>query len=290
VTRLLTAEQVARAFHDSCLAELDALKPGNVHRFGDDDRMSVADFESSARVAAPALAAPGLSVGERIRRSVEATIDAVGHNTNLGIVLLCAPLATASLEPTNGNLRERLAKVLAGLSLEDAREVYAAIRRAKPGGLGQAPAHDVGGDPEITLLEAMKAAEGRDRIAWNYTHDFADIFDLGLPRLKQAMADSNSQPSATTSVYLGFLASIPDTLIARKFGMVQAIEVQQEAKAVAARFDNRADEQVRKRDLMAFDRSLKERGLNPGTSADLVVATLFAASLQALEIGCERPV
>ena len=225
-------------------------------------------------------------MGERIRRSVEATIDAVGHNTNLGIILLCAPLAAASLEPAGGDLRERLARVLAGLSIDDAREAYAAIRRAKPGGLGQAPAHDVGGEPEITLLEAMQAAEGRDRIAWNYTHDFADIFDLGVPRLKQAMADSNSRPSATTSVYLSFLASIPDTLIARKFGMAQAIEVQQEAKAVVAKFDNPADERVRKGDLMAFDRSLKARGLNPGTSADLTVATLFAASLQALEMGC----
>jgi triphosphoribosyl-dephospho-CoA synthase len=286
VTRPLTAEQVAGAFLDACLAELDALKPGNVHRFGDEDvRMSVADFESSARVAAPALAAPGLSVGELIRKSVEATIDAVGHNTNLGIILLCAPLAAASLEP-GGDLRERLAKVLARLNVADARETYAAIRRAKPGGLGQAPAHDVGGEPEITLIEAMQAAEGRDRIAWNYTHDFADIFELGLPRLQQAMADSNSRPSATTSVYLGFLASIPDTLIARKFGMAQALEVQQEAKAVAARFDNRPGDEVRNRDLMAFDRSLKARGLNPGTSADLTVATLFAASLQALEMGC----
>ena len=32
----------------------------------------------------------------------------------------------------------------------------------------------------MTLLEAMRAAESRDRIAWNYTHDFADIFTLGL--------------------------------------------------------------------------------------------------------------
>jgi triphosphoribosyl-dephospho-CoA synthase len=68
--------------------------------------------------------------------------------------------------------------------------------------------------------------------------------------------------------------------------MAQALEVQQEAKAVAARFDNRPGDEVRNRDLMAFDRSLKARGLNPGTSADLTVATLFAASLQALEIGC----
>lgn len=288
MTRPLTAEQVARAFHDACLAELDALKPGNVHRFGADDvGMSVADFETSARVAAPALAAPGLSVGARIRRSVEATIDAVGHNTNLGIVLLSAPLASAALEPAGGDLRERLAKILAGLSVADAREAYAAIRYAKPGGLGEARAHDVGGEPYVTLREAMEAAEGRDRIAWNYTHDFTDIFDLGLPRFKQAMAESDSLPPAATSVYLGFLASIPDTLIARKFGITQALEVQQEAKVLVARLGNLADdEQARERDLMAFDRSLKARCLNPGTSADLTVATLFAASLQALEIGC----
>jgi triphosphoribosyl-dephospho-CoA synthase len=287
VTRPLTAEQVARAFRDACLAELDALKPGNVHRFGVDDvGMSVADFETSARVAAPALAAPGLFVGARIRRSVEATIDAVGHNTNLGIVLLSAPLASAALEPTGGDLRERLAKILAGLSVADAREAYAAIRYAKPGGLGEARAHDVGGEPDVTLLEAMEAAEGRDRIAWNYTHDFTDIFDLGLARFEQAMAESDSLPPAATSVYLGFLASIPDTLIARKFGITQALEVQQEAKVLVARLGNLADdEQARERDLMAFDRSLKARGLNPGTSADLTVATLFAASLQALEIG-----
>jgi triphosphoribosyl-dephospho-CoA synthase len=132
----------------------------------------------------------------------------------------------------------------------------------------------------------MEAAEGRDRIAWNYTHNFADIFDLGLKRFKQATAESDSLPLAATSIYLNFLASIPDTLIARKFGLAQALEVQQEAKAVEATLDNRADEQARNRGLMAFDRSLKARGLNPGTSADLTVATLFAASLQALEIGC----
>jgi len=287
VTRPLTAEQVARAFHDACLAELDALKPGNVHRFGDDDvGISVADFETSARVAAPALAAPGLSVGARIKRSVEATIDAVGHNTNLGIVLLSAPLASAALDDAAGDLRSRLAKVLAGLSVADARETYAAIRYAKPGGLGQAPAHDVGGEPDVTLLEAMEAAEDRDRIAWNYTHDFAHIFELGLPRLQRAEAQSISAPQAATAVYLGFLAALPDTLIERKFGIAQAIEVQEEAEALAARLGDLVDPKTLEPDLLAFDRSLKARGLNPGTSADLTVATLFVASLQALEMGC----
>jgi triphosphoribosyl-dephospho-CoA synthase len=248
--------------------------------------MSVADFETSARVAARALAMPMISAGVRIRLSVEATLDIVGHNTNLGIILLSAPLAAAALDGAPEDLRERLAEVLAGLDIEDTKEVYAAIRRAEPGGLGNVPQHDVGRDPEVTLLEAMAAAEGRDRIAWNYTHDFADIFDLGLPRLEQAKARWQSLPFATSFVYLGFLSSIPDTLIERKFGAVQASEVRDEAKTLDARLKGSHDPQALEPVLMEFDRSLKTRGLNPGTSADLTVATLFAASLQDLEIGC----
>jgi triphosphoribosyl-dephospho-CoA synthase len=279
----LTATQVAQAFRDACLAELDALKPGNVHRFGDDPRMSVSDFETSARVAAPPLAKAGASVGARIRATVAATIDAVGHNTNLGIILLTAPLASAALSNAAGDLRGGLAEVLAGLTVEDAKEAYAAIREANPGGLGEVPRHGVGPEPTITLLEAMEAAEGHDRIAWNYSHGFADVFDLGLPRLRKAITRWRSAPFATTAVYLGFLATIPDTLIARKFGRAQAIEVQQEAKALVARFDECEGPSAVERDLRDFDRSLKARGLNPGTSADLTVATLFAASLEALE-------
>jgi triphosphoribosyl-dephospho-CoA synthase len=286
VTRPLTSQEVAQAFRDACLAELDALKPGSVHRFSDDPRMSVADFEASACVAAPALAMPMISAGVRIRLSVEATLDIVGHNTNLGIILLGAPLAAAALDGGAGDLRRRLAKVLARLDIEDAREAYSAIRRAEPGGLGNAPQHDVGTDPEVTLLEAMAAAEGRDRIAWNYTHDFADIFDLGLPRFQRAMERWQFLSFATSLVYLGFISAIPDTLIERKFGTAKAVGVREEAKALEVRLRSSEDPQALEPELMELDRSLKTRGLNPGTSADLTVATLFAASLQALEIGC----
>jgi triphosphoribosyl-dephospho-CoA synthase len=285
VTRPIASQEVAQAFRDACLAELDALKPGNVHRFADDHRMTVTDFETSARVAAPALAMPTISVGVRIRLSVEATLSIVGHNTNLGIILLCAPLAAAALGPASGDLRKRLGSVLAGLDIEDARNAYLAIRGAKPGGLGEVTRHGVESEPEVTLLEAMEAAEDRDRIAWNYVHDFADIFELGLPRFEQAMAQWHSLSVATTFAYLGFLAAVPDTLIVRKFGSATAAEVLEEARTLAAHLESSADLQALEPKLMEFDRSLKLRGLNPGTSADLTVATLFSASLQALEIG-----
>ncbi len=89
---------IGEAIRWACLTELRALKPGNVHRFGDGHAMTVADFEASAEAIAAVFAQPGLTVGARILQSVLATQAAVGCNTNLGIVLLCAPLAEAAQE------------------------------------------------------------------------------------------------------------------------------------------------------------------------------------------------
>jgi triphosphoribosyl-dephospho-CoA synthase len=276
-------ETIVRAFHDACLAELDALKPGNVHRFRDGHHMTIADFMASADAAAPAIGRAGLPVGARIRRAVEATAAAVGQNTNLGIVLLAAPLANAALDQGKGDLQRRLARVLAGLTVDDAREAYRAIRAVLPGGLGEVPAHDVAVEPNVTLLEAMRAAETRDRIAWNYTHDFVDIFDLGLSWLRQSEERWGNGPWAVTSVYLGFLAHIPDTLIERKFGARTASKVAEEARPIESGLIECDMPETMAAPLLAFDRSLKERGLNPGTSADLTVATLFAKALQDAE-------
>jgi triphosphoribosyl-dephospho-CoA synthase len=280
LTKSLKPDAIARAFLDACLAELDALKPGNVHRFSDGDSMTVADFAASAEAAAPLIGRAGLSVGERIRLGVAATRRAAGQNTNLGIILLAAPLAAAALDRRSGDLLSRLRLILEELTVADASETYRAIRETKPGGLGDAPRHDVASEPEVSLLEAMRAAEERDRIAWNYAHGFADIFDLGGKWLKQGRERWGEGPWAVTRVYLGFLAHLPDTLIERKFGARSAALVREEAAAIEASFTASQTAETMIAPLMAFDRSLKERGLNPGTSADLTVATLFAAALE----------
>jgi triphosphoribosyl-dephospho-CoA synthase len=283
LSRPLPSEVIARAFHDACLAELDALKPGNVHRFGAGHGMSVTDFEASAAAAAPHLAQAGLGVGTRIRLAVEATKTAAGQNTNLGMLLLAGPLAAAALHSGGGDLQHRLNGVLANLSVEDAREAYRAIRHASPGGLGVAPRHDVALDPDVSLLEAMRAAEADDRIAWNYTHGFADIFALGLPSLEEGRKRWNERPWAVTGVYLGFLVAFPDTLIQRKFGAAAAAAVCKEAADMQRRLAESESPGPMAAALMDFDRALKDSGLNPGTSADLTVATLFADALQVME-------
>jgi triphosphoribosyl-dephospho-CoA synthase len=272
----LKPDAVAGAFREACLAELEALKPGNVHRFSDGHDMTVADFVASAEAAAPLIARKGVGLGERIRLAAAASRLAAGQNTNLGIILLAAPLAAAALERGQASLADKLRRVLEALTVEDAREAYRAIRETKPGGLGDAPEHDVAGEPRVSLLEAMRAAEGRDRIAWNYAHGFADIFDLGRKWLIQGSERWGEVPWAVTRVYLGFLTHLPDTLIERKFGPASAALVREEAAPIEASFTSSQAPDTMIAPLMAFDRALKERGLNPGTSADLTVATLFA--------------
>jgi triphosphoribosyl-dephospho-CoA synthase len=258
---------IAAAYIDACHDELRALKPGNVHDFADGHRMAVWQFEESAVASAPPLALQGASVGERILGAIEATRAAVGVNTNLGIVLLCAPLAMAA------EARKPLQRVLRGLTVDDARLAFRAIALAVPAGLGSAEEHDVHEAPRATLLEAMKAAGGRDRIARAYATDFEDVFRIGLPALAAAPRAPGWLPAA--SAYLAFLSAFPDSHIARKWGDAIAETVRMEAHALRQTLDW-ADPVP---GLMAFDTALKARGLNPGTSADLAVATLFAKRL-----------
>lgn len=272
-----TPETLAAAFEAACRAELEALKPGNVHVHAGGHRMSVDDFERSAAAAAPAMLAPASGVGERVLHAVTATRAAVGHNTNLGILLLCAPLVEAALR--GGPLRPGVAAVLRALSIEDAAHAFAAICLAAPGGLGESVRHDVRDPPGVGLREAMAEAAPRDRIAWNYANGMADPFETGLPALERAVARGWARPWCATAVYLRFLAAWPDTHLQRRHGSGLALRVQDEAvRAEQALLRCAAPESARA-GLLAFDAALKRLGANPGTSADLTVATLFTAGI-----------
>jgi triphosphoribosyl-dephospho-CoA synthase len=275
------AALIAQALTQACLADVRALKPGNVSVYSAGHGMVADDFVLSAQAIVEPLTAPGLRVGTRILKAVEATRVAVGCNTNLGIVLACAPLAQAALVAQPGTtLREGLQALLARLDVQDAEEAYQAIRLARPGGLGRSPTHDVGEPPRVTLAVAMAAARHRDGIARQYAEGFRDVFDVGVPRAGWALARWRSEEWATTAVYLGLLARAPDTHVARKLGPAVAREVSVEA----ARWDTALMRCHHPQSLMPmlldWDRRLKRQGINPGTTADLTVASLFALSLQ----------
>jgi triphosphoribosyl-dephospho-CoA synthase len=272
------AADLAVSFKAACLSELEAIKPGNVHIFADGHGMVVQDFVRSAEVAALAISEPGLTVGGRIYAAVHATWNAVGCNTNLGIVLLCAPLVHAAMSGNRSSLRDCLQQTLQGLTVEDAVLAYRAILQASPAGLGEGGQHDVRQYPNVTLLEAMSVAQHRDRIAWQYTHGYEDIY-VGVTRYHEALQRWERPAWAAALVYLGFLAQFPDSHIARKHGEAVAVAVQQEGLAHYRALLAMENPKQYQRDLLRFDSSLKERGLNPGTSADMTVATLLVDSL-----------
>ncbi len=194
-------------------------------------------------------------------------------------MLLCAPLAAAAGAPDGSTeLRHRLAAVLAGLDREDAANVFKAIVRANPAGLGKAEEQDVSTPPSATLREAMALAAGRDRIARAYVTDYEDIFEFGLPELSLARRHADREDEAISTLHMAYLATFSDSHIIRKHGLEAALEVQH-----AARNRERLWRPAANRDtfagLLEFDRELKAKGLNPGTTADFVVGTLYADRL-----------
>jgi triphosphoribosyl-dephospho-CoA synthase len=285
---MLSAQALETAFIESCECELRAFKPGNVSIYSEAHDMTVEDFRASARLSAPFLADDRLSLGEKIYRAVRATRDAVGCNTNLGIVLLAAPLMRAcQLDGSCGGLRQRLTQVLEGATVTDCEWVYEAIRVAAPGGLGQVDAQDVHGRaPQITLYEAMKLASGRDRIAYQYTVSFKDIFDFAIPRYHSGTSRWGDEAWAAVFVFSGLLEQYPDTHIERKFGNRFTRMVTERMTAVNLMLSQSDRPESAMQLLYEVDAEFKSSGVNPGTTADLTVACLLAVRLENLLYRC----
>lgn len=272
-------DRIATAYREACAEEIEALKPGNVHRFADGHRMNAQQFIESADVSAAPLCKTGQPLGRRVLDAVTATQASVATNTNLGIILLCAPLAMAAQNDSGKPLGVRLADTLQTLDGDDAANVFQAIALANPGGLGKADEHDVADTPTVSLIEAMETAKDRDMIARQYVTGFRDIFSGGLSAHADARHRGESGMWPAVFVYLHFLSSFPDSHIGRKWGAEMAEKIRLEADQIVKRLARTADEKARQTVLMDFDTRLKSNNINPGTSADLTVATLFANKL-----------
>lgn len=279
----MSANSVEQAYLNACLAELEALKPGNVHIFADGHGMQVQDFIKSAEVSAPVLCNDeqfgSRTLGQRILAALEVTYAAVSCNTNLGIILLAAPVVQAALQYPKLPLQTALQQVLQETTVDDAAHVYAGIRLVNPAGMGQRSEHDVSQAPQITLLAAMQLAAGQDMVARQYVEGYAQIWTQALPLYVHGIARWQRPAWALTAVYLYWLSSVPDSHIARKYGEAAALNVQQAARQHVEAFMALDNPKNYLPALLQWDQSLKQQGINPGTSADLTVITAMLAAL-----------
>jgi triphosphoribosyl-dephospho-CoA synthase len=274
----------------ACLLEASAPKPGNVSPGRHFSDLRYEDFLASALAIGEPMANAGeQSVGATIRKSIEATAQWSPSNTNLGIVLLFAPLARAAsvmgsdlLRAANARgltLRDAVRQVLDATTIDDAREVYAAISIARPGGLGRAEAQDVSTEPTMTLVEVMRLAAHRDAIASEYATGFEITFGTAVPALERARHDGLPWDEAVVETFLTLLAAVPDTHIARRSGQKLADEVTAHAQRVLAGGGVRSD--AGRRALEDMDRAVRDErnSGNPGTTADLTAAAIFVLLL-----------
>jgi triphosphoribosyl-dephospho-CoA synthase len=265
---------VATCAQAACLFEATARKPGNVHRYRDFCDLSYLDFLLSASALGPCLEQVGdRGVGATVLEIIRRTREVTATNTNLGITLLLTPLAAV---PRHQSLQDGIEPVLQSLTVADARAVYQAIRLAQPGGLGQAPDQDVAQEPTKPLREIMLMAADRDMVARQYSNGFRELFDTGLPALLHRWQQGWPLEEAIIYCHLWLMAQFPDSLISRKRGTEEA----KKAAALATFAVASADEPLSESEaLHELDAWLRECGneRNPGTTADLVNACLFAA-------------
>jgi triphosphoribosyl-dephospho-CoA synthase len=270
---------ISAAAQLSCLLEASAPKPGNVSpgRHFADTRYEHF-LASAAAIGAPLAAAASQPLGTTVLRAAQATSQWTRSNTNLGIVLLLAPLARAAFG--GGDLRASLRRVLADTTVDDARAVYAAIRLASPGGLGSAGDQDVADEPTVTLIEAMRLAAAHDGIAREYASSFEVTFTTGAPTIMAARAAGLSWDDAVVETFLTILAASPDTHILRRGGEHLAADISQRAGEVLRAGGIRSEDG--RKAITYFDHSLRDpRNIgNPGTTADLTAAAIFVALLE----------
>jgi triphosphoribosyl-dephospho-CoA synthase len=293
---VLSRAQARACFLRACDLDVAVRKPGNVSRASPGHGMQAPMFIASAHAAADALfapAAPAARVGERIEAAVAASWAAAGCNTNLGIVLVCAPVALAvercPRAATPAALREAIESVLADLDLADAQATFRAIARAQPGGLGEAAGQDVRNEPSVDLRAAMALAAERDSIARQYRDGYAELFGTALAALGEGFSLMETGPTedvaphttaAVQRLYLTLLSTFADSHIVRIHGEAVAHIVMTAAQAWQARA-RKIETLDRDPAFAAWDDALKAARINPGTTADLTVATLLIAGLTA---------
>ena len=275
MSNTLWQTQLAKWVQLACELEVGSPKPGNVSPGCEFSNASVADFLKSADAIAPQLAvAADRSLGTTILAAVSETRSIVGHNTNLGIILLLSPLAAI---PPEQSLFDGIESVLRRTTVADSRDVYEAIRLAQPAGLGSAKEQDLNDAPSILLRACMELAADRDMIARQYANGFREVLHIGLEWLRESAKHAAKPELRIQWLAVRLIAEFGDSLIERKCGRDMSDQVRDMAKDLLKSGWPSRSESASAYD--SFDQFLRADGnrRNPGTTADLVAAVLFSA-------------
>ncbi|SMO56255.1 triphosphoribosyl-dephospho-CoA synthase [Halorubrum cibi] len=291
-------------------------KPGNVDRRRDLADLRFESFLGGAVSAREGLerGARGAAVGHAFERAVAGMADRAGTNTQFGCLLLLVPLLRAT---RHGDLSPGgLDRVTRETTVDDAVAFYRAFEHvdvAVEDPPEDATDLDVrrGGDAEpvlrergLTLRDVMATSANAgddgsdDRIPDRNAQEWVEGFPRTFRAAEWVLSDEGPLADRAARAFLGLLATEPDTLVATAHGPAVAREASAEARAIVSSADPTTEtdptdvlstephgtppdaDAVHAIDLEAAESlaaSFLERGINPGTTADLTCAALYVA-------------
>lgn len=260
--------------------ECSARKAGNVHPQASFENLSHRHFVVAAKAIGETIDhCIGQPVGQIVLQSVQAMMDAVCSNTSLGTILLMAPLVVAThrrseKKAETESFHDYLNETLLTLTQNDSRDIYEAIRIAKPGGLGNSQSMDVQESAPQNILDAMRIASVWDDVALQYVSEFAIVFEISR-RIEIKQMIGLTKLDSIRCVQMEVLSERIDSLIARKQGRTIAKQVQTLAGEVISSGPFGSEEyEASWQSFDAYLRDAEHRG-NPGTIADLIASALF---------------
>jgi triphosphoribosyl-dephospho-CoA synthase len=128
-------------------------------------------------------------------------------------------------------------------------------------------------------MTAMELAKDRDLVAKQYVNGFEQVFEQGLPLLETGVEKFSTLSQAIVFAHVSLMSMFPDSLIARKCGAKLASQSQMMATQAIEFLDVGGDEAPEKywNSVADLDFWLRSDGhrRNPGTTADIVAASLF---------------
>ena len=295
----MEAKEIAKLAQIASVLEVSGWpKPGNVHRTRNYDDMVFQDFAISAVVIGDTMEAVASQVkeiddlskaelGRYIFQAVDETNRWIETNTNLGIMMMCIPIAAAA-SISNGfdEIQENVGRLMDATTVEDAVNLYDAINVADAGGMGDQDEFDVMSEKakdelranNQTMYDVLEISAGWDRLANELTNKMPVCFEIGYPCYSSFWKTSDDVDvinKATVLTFMTILSQIPDTLISRKYGDEVAEDVSQKASDILEfKYDDSFLEK-----LLEFDDYLYDNKLNPGTTADLTAASIFLSYL-----------
>ena len=251
-------------------------KPGNVDRCHDYEGTRLEHFLASAILARPALekAAGGEEgIGEVVREAVMLTTAHGGGNTHFGAFILLIPLLRGG--DINGGIQ-----AVKNSTVEDAVNFYQAFSLTKvrmlpgdPLDVADPRAVDVIRERGMTLLDVMDHSKEHDMVAREWVNGF---------RLTRKAADHLHRVGCgrggVVETFLWLLSTEIDTFIVKEHGPLVAEEVRRRAGEI---LDGMGD-------LAAFDADCIARGINPGSTADIIIAAIYIALGEGWEWDCSR--